>query len=556
VLLSGLGGAESGEGVGSTPHQAASGSSKAHALGEAAVPVAPAAAALERNTSVGAASTVSAASTASAASAGGSKAAAAGPALWQLADLLLLPPDPSAASAMPLLYARVAVLLLTALEGAVAGAAASEPRPSPLGAIGPALHAAGAASLRSLYADWVLPRVLQPLLSPAVLAAWQQPPCVRAYWCCVLPVYAAAVQQLGLAAVRAALPDWHSAEVMLLAETGWEAEKGAAPTHAAPSAGKALQLLLMLGTHGSCQPAHRRRQATVCGTSDSSAASILAAGGAPAALLVGLGPLAASAGRAGGSHGSGLHHAVLDGILMGHAASQAAAGGAHGPGSITGRVTHLLQRIAEEKVVRRSLHTTHEFMSGVGWSLPRAATPPADAPGSSGSGGVAAMLPLRFEGGAQQRGSYEGLRPASAAASTAAGTVQRVAASEDGGAPGGGLRASSASAAVGSTSQQQPQLLPSEQPQHPHHMPRAASAPAKAAAGAGHSQAQPAGQGAPAAAACAMGSSQAAAAGERDWAGELQQLRSMLESPVRASAGKQTVWLCAHVAVQHSHGHL
>jgi hypothetical protein len=37
----------------------------------------------------------------------------------------------------------------------------------------------------------------------------------RAYWQTVLLLYAASVHQLGLAAVRAALPDWHSVEVSM-----------------------------------------------------------------------------------------------------------------------------------------------------------------------------------------------------------------------------------------------------------------------------------------------------------------------------------------------------
>jgi hypothetical protein len=78
--------------------------------------------------------------------------------------------------------------------------------------------------LAALHHGWVVPCVLQPLVGMPGTTAWgvmqqqqgseeghQQ---VRqAYWRTVLLLYAAAVHHLGLPAVRAALPDWHSVEV-------------------------------------------------------------------------------------------------------------------------------------------------------------------------------------------------------------------------------------------------------------------------------------------------------------------------------------------------------
>jgi hypothetical protein len=83
--------------------------------------------------------------------------------------------------------------------------------------------------LAALYGEWLVPCVLQPLVGPQGAKAWgvgllpqgkaeqlqqQQQQDVRlAYWRTVLLLYAAAVHQLGLAAVKTAIPDWHSVEV-------------------------------------------------------------------------------------------------------------------------------------------------------------------------------------------------------------------------------------------------------------------------------------------------------------------------------------------------------
>jgi hypothetical protein len=133
-----------------------------------------------------------------------------------LADLLLLPPDDWTVDHSPALYPRVAALLLLGLEQACGSSSSSSTE-----------------EVKALYWSWLLPQVLTPLLNPSTAAAWQQQqqqqqqqgvPVVdssgssssrlsKVYWRVVLLLYAAAVPQLGLSAVRSALSDWHSVEV-------------------------------------------------------------------------------------------------------------------------------------------------------------------------------------------------------------------------------------------------------------------------------------------------------------------------------------------------------
>jgi len=125
-----------------------------------------------------------------------------------LVELLLLPPDVAAVAQQPAAVPRLAALLLLGLEQA---GGSSTPGSS-----------AGQV-LVSVYWSWLLPCVLQPLLSPAVAAAWQQQQQAAAdgssgivstaYWRTALLLYASAVRVLGLAAVRKALPSWHTSEV-------------------------------------------------------------------------------------------------------------------------------------------------------------------------------------------------------------------------------------------------------------------------------------------------------------------------------------------------------
>jgi hypothetical protein len=181
------------------------------------------------------------------------------PVFCHLSDLLLAGPDLQAISVCPLVYPRLAALLLAGLECFVLqGAAANNDSSSggPLGSLLNTAAAAGAAAapagsvsaaagagpgltidsakeqLAALHQGWMVPCVLQPLVGTPRTNAWgamlsQQQQhqqqmqgdeeghqvVQQAYWRTVLLLYAAAVHQLGLRAVRAALPDWHSVEV-------------------------------------------------------------------------------------------------------------------------------------------------------------------------------------------------------------------------------------------------------------------------------------------------------------------------------------------------------
>jgi hypothetical protein len=554
VLLSGQPGAGTGtDAASSSSSGGGSSNSAAHAaIATAAGP--PGAASMERSLSVSTASSISTASTAAAAAAAATPADHT-PVVWQLADLLLLPPDAQATSASPLLYPRVTALLLVALEAAVVASSSStvsSPPSSTAGGRTSDNSTTHAASLVTLYQDWVLPRVLQPLLSPAVAAAWQQSPaCVKTYWRSVLLLYAGAAHHLGLAAVRAALPDWHSTEVWLLAETGWEPEQQAGDAAAVvPRSSPVLRLLHALAQHGTCASGAQQDD-----TAHSNASGITQSCG----LLGSLESLAAAA----AAHSS-AHHAALDGILL----SQAAGPGGGG-GSIAGRVTHLLQRLAEEKVVQRSLHTTHSFLSGVGWSLPRPASPSSAGSNSGGQQGVASMLPpspLSVAPDQPRRRSSESVRPESHA-TAAAHKVQRGGSSDDFAVS---LRASSATTSNSGAQQQQHPVNGSMQ--------RAESAPAKSAAGAQRIRPSSAQQqqqqqrenrrstqstAAPPAAASGSGS---APVRGRDWFSELQQLRHLLDSPARPVSGEGWVvsQCCGHSGWMHpllarcaaEHGHV
>jgi len=209
-----------------------------------------------------------AASTATGAAAvqGVSGAAKGLPAFWCLAELLLTPPDASTVVACTLVYPRIAALLLLGMEHAILQAQDSSSSSSSTGAptgssadnsasVSAAAATATAAAadpassasskcrdqLVGLYGSWVLPVVLLSLLDQPLATAWgaalqqehqqvppqqqdhqqqtlpeqqQQQQLIRqAYWRTVLLLYAAAVHHMGLAAVRAAVPNWHSTEV-------------------------------------------------------------------------------------------------------------------------------------------------------------------------------------------------------------------------------------------------------------------------------------------------------------------------------------------------------
>lgn len=188
------------------------------------------------------------------------------PAFWCLAELLLTPPDASTVVACTLVYPRIAALLLLGMEHAILQAQDSSSSSSSTGAptgssadnsasVSAAAATATAAAadpassasskcrdqLVGLYGSWVLPVVLLSLLDQPLATAWgaalqqehqqvppqqqdhqqqtlpeqqQQQQLIRqAYWRTVLLLYAAAVHHMGLAAVRAAVPNWHSTEV-------------------------------------------------------------------------------------------------------------------------------------------------------------------------------------------------------------------------------------------------------------------------------------------------------------------------------------------------------
>jgi hypothetical protein len=127
--------------------------------------------------------------------------------LHQLSLLLLQPPDVQAVHCSPLLYPRIAALLLLALEQAC------ESGITPSASINSS--SSSSSSYATLVSSWLLPQVLLPLLGPAAADAWQQrgQAVVRCYWRTVLLLYAAVVGQLGLKEVREAVPGWHGVEV-------------------------------------------------------------------------------------------------------------------------------------------------------------------------------------------------------------------------------------------------------------------------------------------------------------------------------------------------------
>jgi hypothetical protein len=142
----------------------------------------------------------SSSSTSSAAATRAGQQNTAGVQLHQLSQLLLQPPDVNAAQHSPLLYPRIAGLLLLALEQASSTAPTSS---------------SSSGSYTTLVCSWLLPQVLLPLLAPAAAEAWQQhgQAVARCYWRVVLLLYAAVVRQLGLREVREAVPGWHGVEV-------------------------------------------------------------------------------------------------------------------------------------------------------------------------------------------------------------------------------------------------------------------------------------------------------------------------------------------------------
>lgn len=205
-------------------------------------------------------------------------------------------------------------------------------------------------------------------------------------------------------------------QVWLLAETGWEprdlSAAGAAAAAGPPTVSPVLQLLTALAVQGTCRGASADQHITSSPTftpeflqqvgllvglqyGSSTAAS--------GALLTAL--LAGSEGQ-NGSTSAGARPVGVQELLAQGSSTSSSATNKSSSSQIAGRVTHLLQRIAEEKVVRRSLNTTHEFMEGVGWSLPRPTTPTGVA-AAANSGSVAAVASADSSGLVlQQHGSW------------------------------------------------------------------------------------------------------------------------------------------------------
>lgn len=219
-------------------------------------------------------------------------------------------------------------------------------------------------------------------------------------------------------------------QVWLLAETGWEPEQAAlgvvgsgeaAPAQGSAATGGTTPTLQLLGAMahafsppqpGSSPARNGLSQKTAAAAANTQQQLPLSCNLSPAVLQqVGLLAALPSAGAADHQHGLDQHHTNttsggggVHSLLLAQGAASAAAGagggmrmsggGASGSNSgssshqIAGRVTHLLQRIAEEKVVRRSLNTTHEFLEGVGWSLPRPTTPSGAGAGVGVGGGT------------------------------------------------------------------------------------------------------------------------------------------------------------------------
>jgi hypothetical protein len=181
-------------------------------------------------------------------------------------------------------------------------------------------------------------------------------------------------------------------QVWLLAETGWEPPEQSSPAPAAAAAAAAtaspvLTLLRSLALQGSCSKAALAAAHVSMTASSNLTPAVLQQIGLLAAL-----PAACAGGPAGSAHfqdcadstpGSSSRQGGVHELLARSSQSSSTTNAASNSSSqIAGRVTHLLQRIAQEKVVRRNLTTTHNFMEGVGWSLPRPTTPTASVPSS------------------------------------------------------------------------------------------------------------------------------------------------------------------------------
>lgn len=182
-------------------------------------------------------------------------------------------------------------------------------------------------------------------------------------------------------------------QVWLLAETGWEPPEQSSPaslpdTAAAATASPVLTLLRSLALQGSCSKAAIAAAHVSTPSSSNLSPAVLQQIGLLAAL-----PAACAGGPAGSAHfpdcadstpGSSSRQGGVHELLARSSQSSSSSTNAASNSSsqIAGRVTHLLQRIAQEKVVRRNLTTTHDFMEGVGWSLPRPTTPTASVPSS------------------------------------------------------------------------------------------------------------------------------------------------------------------------------
>ncbi|KAF8066311.1 GFS12 [Scenedesmus sp. PABB004] len=478
--------------------------------------------------------------------------------LHQVAELWLAPPDAAAVADCPLLYPRLAALLLVSLEAAATSGAGRS-------------HA-------KLLGGWLLPQVLQPLLSPDAAEAWQAGGAAqrRCYHRVVLLLYAATARELGLRRVREALPAWHSIEVWLSAETGWEPQQGAQQlpgalpagplsggSKAAPPAPEPhpLQLLAVL--------AEQERAATAVAI-----AAAAAAAGEPAA------PAAAADGGRGGSRvgdawplpgkagaapaGWEPPAAIVGAARSRSAGSEPDGGGAPGPdaSSLSGRVSDLLQRIAEEKVARRSLSTTHEFLEGVGWSMPRPVSASAALGGGAGTPGTAEAAPQQQEEQQRQQQQQEQQQQqqqqqqeqqeqlqhmrralsAPLAAEPPDGALAAAARPAPGSGDGGGAQPLAAATANGSAAHAASNGGPPPHVQLEHATSaEGGKAPASVAAAARAPDASPRSPG-------RRADSPPPQAAGRSWAAELSELRLLLDSPARTadrgpSAGREWFWL-------------